>query len=644
MDHCEWLWFWVGGDGWAMLCVGDMPVTLATLPMRARITIEESQCIFSSSVSKNETTPAYTLLLQLDVCAGLSVGAMVIPQGMSYANLAALPAVYGLYGAFVPCLVYSFLGSSRQLAVGPVAVTSTLLGNGLENMFDNMPTDPNNPEDPALQEQINVAAIQVAFLAGIMYTGVALLRLGWIIRFLSHSVISGFMSGAAITIALGQVKYILGLSIGRGTTLQDLLKMIFDSLDQFKWREFVMGYYFIGQLYAFRYIGNRFKRFGFVRFLGPITVVVTSIAVMNIFHLYDEPSAAKPYIKPIGKIPKGLPDFTAGHWFPLDNAARQVTLAIIICLVDICESISIAKALAQRNKYLLNYNQELRAVGFANIFGAMFSCYTTTGSFSRSAVNNSAGAKTPFAQFVCSMLVMLVLLCLTGVFTNMSRNVQGAIIIVGVLGLFDYEEFIYLYRINKLDWVVWVVTFLVVLFAGVEIGIGVGVGVSLVLVVWRSAFPSVVKLGQLPNSYVFRNVKLFPETTQAPGVLVLRVDAPFYFANIEAIRDAFARQIERAREQPQFPGVELRFLVIDMGPVTAVDATATHWLSEFVQDLRETTGVQLILANISKNVLGNLKRGGIHYALGPDHIYVDVVDAVNYASQTALAGEDAKRV
>lgn len=195
---------------------------------------------------------------QLDILAGLTVGAMVIPQGMSYANLAGLPSVYGLYGAFVPCLAYSLLGSSRQLAVGPVAVTSTLLGNGLDDMFG-LSDDPNNPADPAHQAMINQAAVQVAFLAGVMYTGVALLRLGWVIRFLSHSVISGFMSGAAITIALGQVKYILGLKIGRGTTLQDLLQMIFSSLDQFSWREFVMGYFFMGLLYLFRWTGNSFR-------------------------------------------------------------------------------------------------------------------------------------------------------------------------------------------------------------------------------------------------------------------------------------------------------------------------------------------------------------------------------------------------
>jgi sulfate transporter 4 len=187
----------------------------------------------------------------------------------------------------------------------------------------------------------------------------------------------------------------------------------------------------------------------------------------------------------------------------LINPGKQVLLAALICLIDVCESISIAKALAQKNKYELNFTQELRGLGYANIFGALFSCYTTTGSFSRSAVNNSVGAKTPLSMFTTGFIIMLVLLFLTPVFTNMSQNVQGAIIIVGVLALFDFPEFLHLWKINKVDWLVWVTTFLFTVFLGVEIGIGVGVGVSLLVVLFRSAFPEVSTLGQIPDTKTF---------------------------------------------------------------------------------------------------------------------------------------------
>lgn len=471
-----------------------------------------------------------------DVVAGMSTAAMVIPQGMSYANLAGLPYAFGLYGAFVPCIVYAFFGSSRQLVVGPVAVTSIILGNGLENFLGSN-EDPNNPADPALQDTYNHAAIQVAFIAGCFYTAVGVFRMGWLTNFLSSAVISGFMTGASVVIAMSQVKYILGLKLPRSDTLQDNLSNIFDALNKFQWREFCMGMSFIFLLLAFQYLSRNYKKMLFLKALGPLTVCVISIALMNIFGWYEPDSKGKSLIKPIGNIPKGLPAFTAGWWLPLVNVGRQITLAAIICLIDICESISIAKALARVNKYRLNYTQELRGLGIANLAGAMFNCYTTTGSFSRSAVNNSVGAKSPLSNLSTGITILITLLWITPVFKNMSQNVQGAIIIVGVLQLFDWPEFLYLWRINKLDCLVWVASFITVLFAGVEIGIGVGVGLSIVLVIYKVAFPRISQLGRLPGTSVYRSVVMYPEAESSPGVLLLRVDAPLWFANIEGVRE-----------------------------------------------------------------------------------------------------------
>ena len=256
-------------------------------------------------------------LLMWDIMAGLSVGAMVIPQGMSYANLAGLPQVYGLYGSFVPCLVYSLLGSSKQLSVGPVAVTSILLGNGLESLFGIQspcnyvvgaappppPPVTNTTTEPTCDD-FSRAAIQVAFLAGVLYTVIGLLGLGWLTYFLSHATISGFMSGAAILIAMSQVKYILGISIARADNLQDNLKEIFHGLDQFSWQEFSMGMSFILILLIIRVLSRRIKKLKILRALGPLFVCVLSIALMNIFKWYNPPG--DPAIQNIGKIPQGV--------------------------------------------------------------------------------------------------------------------------------------------------------------------------------------------------------------------------------------------------------------------------------------------------------------------------------------------------
>ncbi|KAL4859014.1 Proton/sulfate cotransporter 2 [Chlorella vulgaris] len=595
--------------------------------------LDEARALINSQRAQwAEETEGWTWYTWLgyywDVAAGLSTGAMVIPQGMSYANLAGLPYVFGLYGAFVPCIVYAFLGTSRQLVVGPVAVTSILLGNGLS---DFMPTeaDPNNPVDPQVQENYNHAAIQIAFIAGCFYTAFGLFRMGWITNFLSSAMISGFMSGASITIALSQVKYILGLKIPRTDTLQDSLDEIFSNLSQFKWREFCMGMSFIFLLLSFQYLSRAYKRrLNFLKALGPLTVCVISIALMNIFDWYNPKE--KPYIKPIGNIPSGLPGFTGTWWLPLFNVGRQMTLAVLICFIDVCESISIAKALARVNKYQLNYTQELRGLGIANLFGAMFSCYTTTGSFSRSAVNNSVGAQTPLANLTTGLMLMVTLLWITPVFKNMSQNVQGAIIIVGVLALFDYNEFIYLWKINKFDWLVWVVCFLTVLFAGVEIGIGVGVGLSIVVVIYKVAFPRISQLGRLPNSQIYRSLRLYPEAEETPGVLLLRVDAPLLFFNIEGVKEYVRKEITKSRADGKKSGIPVRVVVLDLAPVTDVDATGIHFLDDLVDELKEQE-IHVVLGNPSLQVLVSLKRAHLDRKIGRSNLHVGMADAVAQA-------------
>eukprot|EP01012_Entosiphon_sulcatum_P019548 TRINITY_DN2444_c0_g1_i1.p1 TRINITY_DN2444_c0_g1~~TRINITY_DN2444_c0_g1_i1.p1 ORF type:complete len:820 (+),score=110.82 TRINITY_DN2444_c0_g1_i1:35-2494(+) len=681
-----------------------------------------------------------------DVMAGLSVGFMVIPQGMSYANLAGLPGVYGLYGAFIPNIVYGLLGSSRQLAVGPVAVTSLLLGTGLQDMFDGKINDnPNDPKDICLQDNYNRAAIQVAFLAGLMYTAVGIFRMGFITNFLSHSVISGFMSGASITIALSQVKYILGLKIPRADVIIEQMHLITSNLNQFSWREFLMGTSWMILLIAMRKLSQKFPRLVFLRAIGPITVTVLGIALMEIFKWYNPaggtstttstttpaspPSnstalangtltnatstalanvtsnvslavaaaapaavtkAAKcvttvssclanvtkclsnsttsnatkclstastcvataascltptssatnpctrkvtkaasvvPRIKPVGTIPKGLPHFTAGWFFPLIKPGKQIGLAILICCIDLCESLSIAKALAQKHRYELHATQELCALGIANLAGALFNCYTTTGSFSRSAVNDSVGAQSRLSCFVTGLLLLLTLACLTGVFVHMPQNVQGAIIIVGVLNLFQINEFFYLLKANLFDALVWLVAFFCVVFLGVDVGLGISIGLSVIIVVFHAAFPYTTRLGRLPDTTMYRNVKQYSEAQETEGVLVFRVDAPLFFANVQYIKEWVRSQLRKSEvlERP------LTGVVLDLSPVTHVDASAVHGLSQLLHELRSNNQF-LFLANPSIGVMSQLRRGHFIDDLGEDAVFVSTHNAVTAAS------------
>ena len=567
-----------------------------------------------------------------------------MPQGMSYAKLAGLPQQYGLYGAFVPCLVYALLGSSRQLAVGPVAVTSVLLGNGLESLFNSQgynpctaapgTTPPPLPVNGTAIECIDYqkAAVQVAFIAGLMYTCVGLLGLGWITFFLSHSTISGFMSGAAILIALSQVKYILGITTPRADNIINQMEYIFDNISGFNWREFCMGMSFILILLVFRTASRKVKKLAFLRSLGPLTVCILSIALMNIFHWYkpSEPGA-KPPISPVGKIPKGLPAVTVNWWFPLYDTGKQILLSVVVCLIDMCESMSIAKAMATKNKYRLNATQELRGLGFANLFGSMFNAYTTTGSFSRTAVNDSVGAKTLLSSFVTGTLVMFILLFLTPVFTNMSQNVQGAIIIVGVLGLFQWEDFLQIWKVSKLDWLVWIATFLCTLFAGVEVGILVGVGLSLVLVLYKTAFPRIAAIGRLPGTNIYRNIKMYPDAESPPGMCLLRIDASVLFFNIEGIRDYLTEKLQSDKAEHLRAGDPIHFVIIDLSPSPDIDIAGIHYFQTLIADLK-SDGIQLMLANPSKSVLLMMRRAGVLDQLGPEGVQVSVGEAVDRAA------------
>ncbi|PNH07849.1 Proton/sulfate cotransporter 2 [Tetrabaena socialis] len=562
--------------------------------------------------------------LWADFVAGVSVGFMVVPQGMSYANLAGLPSVYGLYGAFLPVLAYALVGSSRQLAVGPVAVTSLLIGSSLKELVPGSAgiTNPNEP----IQEKYNHMAIQLSLLVGILYTSVGVFRLGFVTNFLSHSVIGGFTSGAAITIGLSQVKYILGISIPRKDRLHDQAKNYIDNMHNMKWQEFIMGSTFLILLVTMKEIGKRSTRFKWVRSLGPITVCIIGLCAVYIGKV-DQHG-----IKIIGAIRKGLPPPTVGWWAPMPEFVQLIPIAIVVMLVDLLESTSIARALANKNKYELVPNQEIVGLGLANFAGAAFHAYTTTGSFSRSAVNNEAGAKTGLAGFFTAWVVGFVLLFLTPVFEKLPYCTLGAIVCSSVTGLLEYEQAIYLWKINKLDFFIWMAAFLGTLFISIEIGLGIAIGLAILVVVYESAFPHTAMLGRIPGSGVYRNVKQYPQAQLTPGILICRIDAPIYFANVQWIKDRLRVYEARHRNWSSESAFKLEYAVLDMSPVTHIDATGIHAVEAWIEYFANT-GTQLVLCNPSHNVIKVLETAGVDTMLGREWIFVTVHDAVQFCSR-----------
>ncbi|KAL8257579.1 hypothetical protein R6Q59_029620 [Mikania micrantha] len=551
--------------------------------------------------------------LQPDLVSGITVGIMLVPQqSMSYAKLAGLQPIYGLYTGLVPIFVYAIFGSSRQLAVGPVALVSLLVSNVLGNIDSS-------------GELYTELTILLSLMVGILECTMGLLRLGWLIRFISHSVISGFTTASAIVIALSQAKYYLGYDIVRSSEIIPLLKSIISGVDKFSWPPFVMGSTILAIMLIMKELGKTRKNLRFLRAAGPLTAVVLGTTFVKIYH----PSS----ISLVGDIPQGLPSFSIPKEFGYVKSLISTTF--LITGVAILESVGIAKALAAKNGYELDSNQELFGLGVANIFGSFFSAYPATGSFSRSAVNHESGAKTGLSGIIMGIIICSALLFMTPLFEYIPQCALAAIVVSAVIGLVDYEEALFLWQVDKKDFFLWTVTFATTLFFGIEIGVLVGVGFSLAFVIHESANPHVAVLGRLPGTTVYRNTKQYPEAYTYNGIVIVRIDAPLYFANTSFIKDRL-REYEIAVDQStsrRGPEVErIYFVILEMAPVTYVDSSAVQALKELYQEYK-SRNIQIAIANPNHDVLLTLSKSGFIDLVGKEWCFVRVHDAVQVCLQ-----------
>ncbi|EMS45032.1 Sulfate transporter 4.1, chloroplastic [Triticum urartu] len=525
---------------------------------------------------------------QADLAAGITVGVMLVPQAMSYAKLAGLHPIYGLYTGFVPLFVYAIFGSSRQLAVGPVALVSLLVSNVLGGIVNSS------------SELYTELAILLAFMVGILECLMGLLRLGWLIRFISHSVISGFTTASAIVIGLSQIKYFLGYSVTRSSKIIPLVESIIAGIDQFSWPPFVMGSAFLVILLIMKKLGKTNKKLRFLRASGPLTAVVLGTLFVKIF--------------------------------------RPPAISVIFLQYKVfCESVGIAKALAAKNGYELDSNKELFGLGLSNICGSFFSAYPATGSFSRSAVNHESGAKTGLSGIIMGIIICSALLFMTPLFTDIPQArlpcALAAIVISAVTGLVDYEEAIFLWGIDKKDFFLWAMTFVTTLTFGIEIGVLVGVGFSLAFVIHESANPHIAVLGRLPGTTVYRNTLQYPEAYTYNGIVVVRVDAPIYFANISYIKDRLREYELKLPNSNRGPDVgRVYFVILEMSPVTYIDSSAVQALKDLHQEYK-ARDIQIAIANPNRQVHLLLSRAGIIDMIGAGWCFVRVHDAVQVCLQ-----------
>ncbi len=526
--------------------------------------------------------------LAADLVAGTIVAIMLVPQGMAYALLAGLPPQVGLYASILPLAAYALLGSSRTLAVGPVAIVSLLVATGAGALAE-----------PGSGEYLGLA-LTLALLSGLIQFGMGLARLGHIVDFMSHPVISGFTSAAALTIGISQLKTLLGLQLPRAERSWEQLRLILEHLGATVAPTLGIGIGAIAiLLWSREPLRRRLERSRLPRAwrlplakAGPLAAVVLGILA---YRLLPDPLAAR--VAVVGQIPAGLPSPTMP---PLDLELWRSLLpsALVISFVGFLESFAVAKSLATRRREHIDANRELLALGTANLAAAFSGGYPVTGGFSRSVVNFDAGARSRLASLVTAGLVALTVGLLTPLLRDLPRAVLAAIVIVAVAKLVDWATLRWTWRYNRADGLALLVTFLLTLGLGVELGVAIGAGLALALHVWRSSRPHVAVVGRVPGSEHYRNVERHAVETD-PEVLAVRIDESLYFPNAQWLESVLQAGIAR---RPQ-----VRHLLLIFSAVNFVDASALEALERCIEGLAEA-GVQTHLAEVKGPVMDRFER------------------------------------
>ncbi|MDT8859658.1 sulfate permease [Alkalihalobacillus sp. MEB130] len=511
-------------------------------------------------------------LLSRDVIAGITLFVMLIPQGMAYAMLAGLPPVMGLYAATVPLLIYAIFASSRHLSIGPVAITSLLVFSGVSILAE-----------PGSGEYISLV-ILLALAVGVIQLLLGISKLGFIVKFIPHSVMNGYTSAAAIVIGLSQVKHILGIQIGNHLQVQYLLFAIVEKGHEINVITITIGVISILLLIVLKRIAPRFP--------GALLIVVLSILTVFVLNL------EKRGVQIVGYVPQGFPQFQVPS-FSLETIKVLVPMAFIIALLGFMESLAIGKAVAKEEKYKINPNRELTALGLSNIVGSFFQSFPVNGSFSRTAVNHQSGGATQMTSVITGALIIITLFFFTSLFYYLPNAVLAAIILVAVYKLIDIKEMKHLFQVKRFEGWVWVATFIVTLFVGIQWGIIIGALFTLVLLVKKSAEPSIVELGYVKKENTFRNIERYTEAVTSDEATIIRIDSNIHFANISVIEER-VKSLLKERDKT-------KWLIIDMSGVNDVDTVSVDTLEAMI-DYYQNQGITILFASMKWSIRDTVNK------------------------------------
>lgn len=520
-----------------------------------------------------------------DFLAAVIVTIMLIPQSLAYALLAGLPPEMGLYASILPLVAYAIFGTSTSLAVGPVAVVSLMTATAIGKIS-------------GLGIDSITAAITLAFLSGLFLVVVGLLRLGFMANFLSHPVISGFITASGLIIAVSQLKHILGVEAGGGDMIE-VLRALWSEVGSTNLLTMLIGIgsaaFLVGVRVGLKPLLQRIGLNAVAADLAAKTGPVVAVAsTMLIAWFFDLGSHGVPLV---GDVPQGLPPLSVPS-FSLDVWMALIGSAALISVIGFVESVSIAQTLAAKRRQRIDPDQELIALGASNVASSVSGGYPVTGGFARSVVNYDAGAATPAAGAFTAVGIAIATLALTPLLAWLPKATLAATIIIAVLSLVDFSILPRAWRYSKGDFAAVAATISITLALGVEAGISAGVLLSIVIHLYRTSRPHMAIVGQVPGSEHFRNVERHQVITD-PSILSLRVDESLYFANARFLED---RLYDMVAARP-----ELRHVILMFPAVNAIDISALESL-EAVNEKLEGIGVKLHLSEIKGPVMDKLRR------------------------------------
>ncbi|XP_052182798.1 probable sulfate transporter 3.4 isoform X2 [Diospyros lotus] len=565
--------------------------------------------------------PCYSLqLFRSDFIAGLTIASLAIPQGISYAKLAHLPPIIGLYSSFVPPLIYTVLGSSRHLGVGPVSIASLVMGTMLSEMVS-------ATHEPDLYLKL---AFTSTFFAGVFQASLGIFRSGFIIDFLSKATLIGFMAGAAIIVSLQQLKGLLGIAhFTNKMQIVPVLSSVFHHKQEWSWQTILMGFSFLVFLLTARQIGSMKPKLFWVSAAAPLVSVILSTLLT--FSLRSEVQD----LSIIGTLPKGLnPSSLKFLYFHGPHLGLCIKTGVITGMLSLTEGIAVGRTFASLQNYQLDGNKEMTAIGLMNIAGSFSSCYVTTGSFSRSAVNHNAGAKTAFSNIVMAAAVLVTLLFLMPLFYYTPNFVLAAIIITAVIGLIDYKAAIRLWKIDKLDFLACLCSFFGVLFLSVQMGLAIAVGVSILKIILHITRPNTNVMGNIPGTQVYQSLSHYENVLRVPSFLILSIESPIYFANSTYLQERILRLVREEEERIQNnKETSLKCVILDMKAVTAIDSSGLDALYELNVTM-DRRSLQLVLVNPVGGVMEKLKSSKLLDLWRLNGLYLTVGEAVADISST----------